>query len=77
MTDLETRRRVGRIRAFTYLTALLLAALGVAGMAQTWPDDPGLDQGAAGIAWLCLLTGLGFAGVLAGIGAAVGMLARR
>ncbi len=77
MTDLETRRRVGRVQAFTYLTALLLAALGVVGMAQTWPDDPGVDQGAAGLAWLCLISGLGFAAVLAGIGAAVVMIGRR
>ncbi len=77
MTDLETRRRVGRVQAVTYLSALLLAVLGVVGMAQAWLDDPTLDQGAAGLAWLCLIAGLGFAAVLAGIGAAIGMLARR
>ncbi len=77
MTDFEQRRRVGRVQAFTYLTAVALTVLGVVGMAQTWPDDPGLDQGAAGLAWLCLISGLGFAAVLAGIGAAVGMIGRR
>ncbi len=77
MTDFEQRRRVGRVQAFTYLTAALLAVLGVAGMAQVWPNDPGLDQGAAGVAWLCLICGLGFGSVLAGIGAAIGMIGRR